>query len=138
MNWPGFASLAGALIVASGSVSQEIMGGSALIAILGGIGAAIFTAKTGAERNALRGQVDLQKQAADAWKTERDAEVVKAERLAAELRSEAQARIAAEARTDIRKVESQIAANHADALVLFSGIKDILAQVESNTRKEHS
>ena len=131
----GIMWVGGPLLVAESSISQELMGGVSLIAIVAGVAAAIFTAKTRAQRDSYRSQVDLANQAADAWKTERDAEVAKAERLALELRTEAQARIAAEARTDIRKIEQQIATNHKDALALFAGIKEVLTEIAANTRE---
>lgn len=130
----------GAAIIASQALSQELTGGVALVAIVSGCAAAIFTAKTRAERNALMTEVGVQRGAAEAWKTERDAEMARAERLALDLRNESAARIVAEARTDITRIEKQAVennaqalSNHHDVLTLVAGLQSLLEQIAQNT-----
>ena len=136
----GYIWIVGAWFVAASTASDRFVSAASLIAIVGGVAAAIFTAKTRTERNALLTQVEIEKGAAEAWKTERDAEVAKAERLAHDLRSEAAARIAAESRTDITRIEKQVVDNHAQMLEnhghviqLVSGLQHLLEQIVENT-----
>ena len=136
----GYTWIVGAWLIAASSVSSELLSGAALVAIVGGVAAAIFTAKTHAEKAALLTQVELERGAAEAWKIERDAEVAKADRLAQDLRTEAAARVAAEARTDITRLEQQVVdnhkqtlQNHSDVVQLVGGLRMVLEEIAKNT-----
>lgn len=137
----GFTWIGASTLIAANSLSENLVSAVSLIAVAGGVAAAVFTAKTRTERNVLATQLSAAEGAAEAWKLERDAEVAKAERLAADLRAESAARVAAEARTDITRIEQQVVdnhkqmlKNHSDVIAMVGGLERILEQVAINTK----
>jgi hypothetical protein len=112
-------SALGVVVAVTADPSRILVGGVALIAVVGGIVAAIYATKRKAELEAANG-------AAAAWKEERDAEKAKADRLDLALRDEIAARQQAESRTDIRRIEKLCADNHSDVLKILKGLEDAL------------
>jgi len=102
-----------------GAASSILYGTVAAMAIIAGIVSAVYGART-------KTALEAAKDAASAWKEERDAEVAKAERLTEQLRTESANRKAAEARTDLTRVEAMLVDQHREALAILTAIKDTL------------
>lgn len=127
-------------IVAATGVQGEVVTGGALIAIVAGIAAAVVNARTRARLEDAYGQIkaaqdtaDLAHAASESWKSEYQAGVVRAERLARDLLAETAARNAAEARTDITRLEEQTAENQAAVIHMLGSIQQVLEVIAEHT-----
>lgn len=116
----GVTSVAASMLVATAaSASSTLVSGLALIAVIGGVVSAIYTARC-------RTLLTTERGAAKAWREERDAEAAKADRLELALRDAEAARHAAEARTDITRLEKLVTSQHTDLMAILGAVKDSL------------